>query len=317
MSNKTHKNTRTYPLSQQLLVKKSQRRVETTQILRYHSALYFNELALMTKHNATQPIGIFDSGIGGLTVAKAIVQHLPNENLVYFGDTAHLPYGDKSAATIQAYSVKIAHMLLQQQCKLIMIACNSASTAAFELIKEYVGSKATVMNVVDPTIQLLGDKYAHKHIGLIGTRQTVNSNVYKKKIDNLNRGIQLTSLPTNLLASAIEEFGNNGVTDSLVEEYLSHHSIQNVDALVLACTHYPVVKKKIADFFQQRIEIIDPSQTVADAVKTSLEQNKLLNPQLTKGTKNFYVSDYTESFATGTKIFFDEDIKLEHYPLWD
>src|SRR5208282_5693846 len=98
------------------------------------------------------PIGIFDSGIGGLTVAHAIVKRLPHENIIYFGDTAHLPYGDKSAATIQAYSVKIAHMLLQQQCKLIMIACNSASTAAYELIKESVGSQAIVMNVVDPLI---------------------------------------------------------------------------------------------------------------------------------------------------------------------
>src|SRR5579864_2750568 len=101
---------------------------------------------------SNHPIGIFDSGIGGLTVARAVTHVLPHEDIVYFGDTAHLPYGDKSSATIQAYSVKIAHMLLQQNCKLILIACNSASTAAYELIKEYVASKALVMNVVDPTI---------------------------------------------------------------------------------------------------------------------------------------------------------------------
>jgi glutamate racemase len=270
----------------------------------------------MTKHSSTRPIGIFDSGIGGLTVAHAIVNQMPNENIIYFGDTAHLPYGDKSPATIQAYSVKIAHMLLQQQCKLILIACNSASTAAFELIKEYVASKAIVMNVVDPTVHFLRDHYAHKKIGLIGTRQTVNSNVYKKKIDNLNRGIELISHPTNLLASAIEEFGNNGVTDSLVEEYLSHTALQDIDALLLACTHYPVVKNKIADFFQHKIHIIDPSDAVAHAVKIELEQKKLLNIN-GKGIKSFYVSDYTESFAAGTKIFFQEDIKLEHYPLWE
>ncbi len=270
----------------------------------------------MTKHSPTQPIGIFDSGIGGLTVAHAIVKHMPHENIIYFGDTAHLPYGDKSSATIQAYSVKIAHMLLQQQCKLILIACNSASTAAFELIKEYVASKAIVMNVVDPTILFLRDHYAHKRIALIGTRQTVNSNVYKKKIDNLNRGIELISHPTNLLASAIEEFGNNGVTDSLVEEYLSHASLKKIDALLLACTHYPVVKNKIAEFFQHKIDIIDPSDTVAHAVKEKLAETNLLN---SKGSsqKKFYISDYTESFATGTKIFFQEEIKLEHYPLWE
>ncbi len=139
-------------------------------------------------------------------MTEAIVRKLPHENIVYFGDTAHLPYGDKSPATIQAYSVKIAHLLLQQQCKLIMIACSSASTAAYELVKEYVGSKAIVMNVVDPVIPFLGERYAHQRIGLIGTRQTVNSNIYKKKLDHLNRGIELKTRATNLLASAIEEF---------------------------------------------------------------------------------------------------------------
>src|SRR5476649_585550 len=127
----------------------------------------------MTQHTAAQPIGIFDSGIGGLTVAHAIVKHLPHENIIYFGDTAHLPYGDKSTAAIQAYAIKIAHMLLQQECKLILIACNSASAAAYDLVKEYIGSKAVVMNVIDPTVRLLKEKYAEKRIGLIGTRQTV------------------------------------------------------------------------------------------------------------------------------------------------
>lgn len=270
----------------------------------------------MTKHSPSQPIGIFDSGIGGLTVARAIVHLMPHENIIYFGDTAHLPYGDKSAATIQAYSIKIAHMLLQQQCKLILIACNSASTAAYELIKEYVGSKAIVMNVIDPTIHLLANHYAHKHVGLIGTRQTVNSNVYKKKIDAQNRGIQLTSYVTNLLASAIEEFGNNGVIDSLLQEYLRHKEFEQLDALLLACTHYPVVKDKIERFFQHKIDIIDPSEAVAAAVKARLKEHHLLATGA-PGTKHFYVSDYTESFATGTKIFFPEDIKLEHYPLWE
>src|SRR3989338_4271134 len=114
-------------------------------------------------HSPNQPIGIFDSGIGGLTVAHALVKHLPNENIIYFGDTAHMPYGDKSTAAIQAYSIKIAHMLLQQECKLILIACNTASAAAYELVKEYVGSKAVVMNVIDPIIHLLKNEYAKKN----------------------------------------------------------------------------------------------------------------------------------------------------------
>ena len=269
-------------------------------------------------HLASQPIGIFDSGIGGLTVAHAIVKHLPKENIIYFGDTAHMPYGDKSTAAIQAYAIKIAHMLLQQECKLILIACNSASAAAYELVKEYIGSKAIVMNVIDPVINLLKDQYVKKNVALIGTRQTVNSHIYKKKIDDLKSGVSLTSHATNLLASAIEEFGssNSEVIDVLLKVYLSHADLKNIDALVLACTHYPVIKDRIKQHFQSSVTLIDASDTVAQAVKKQLEKNNLLNPN-GNSNKHFYVSDYTESFAANAKLFFDDDVKLEHYPLWD
>lgn len=271
-------------------------------------------------HSPTQPIGIFDSGIGGLTVAHALVNSLPHENIIYFGDTAHLPYGDKSTAAIQAYAVKIAHMLLQQECKLILIACNSASAAAYELVKEYIASKAIVMNVIDPVVRFLKDQYSTKRIGLIGTRQTVNSHIYKKKIDDLNTGITLSSYATNLLASAIEEFGNHRVIDSLLEVYLAQPNLRNVDALVLACTHYPIIKERILQHYQQlnhgSVDIIDSSEIVAHAVKRQLEKNNLLNANGTS-IKHFYVSDYTESFAANAKLFFGEEITLEHYPLWD
>jgi glutamate racemase len=269
-------------------------------------------------HSPLQPIGIFDSGIGGLTVAHAVVKHLPKENIIYFGDTAHLPYGDKSTAAIQAYSIKIAHMLLKQECKLILIACNSASAAAYELVKEYVGSKAVVMNVIDPVIQLIKEQYAKKHIGLIGTRQTVNSHIFKKKLDDVKRGISLNSHATNLLASAIEEFGNkpNRVIDALLTDYLANPGLQNIDALVLACTHYPIIKDQIKKHCKSSVAIIDPSVIVAEAVRKQLEKNNLLNDN-GASQKHFYVSDYTESFAENAKMFFGENVKLEHYPLWD
>lgn len=269
-------------------------------------------------HLPTQPIGIFDSGIGGLTVTNAIVKLLPNENIVYFGDTAHLPYGDKSTSAIQAYAVKIAHMLLQQECKLILIACNSASAAAYELVKEYIGSKAIVMNVIDPVVHVLKEQYAKKKVGLIGTRQTVNSHIYKKKLDALKRGISLTSHATNLLASAIEEFGDNGngVIDALLNTYLKEPSLQEIDALVLACTHYPVIKERIKQHCGNGVDLIDPSEIIAQAVKKQLEKNNLLNPGTTP-SKHFYLSDYTESFANHARLFFGSEVKLEHYPLWD
>ena len=136
----------------------------------------------MISNHTNKPIGVFDSGIGGLTVAHAIQQRLPNEQLVYFGDTAHLPYGDKSEAAIQAYSIKIADVLLAYQCKVIVIACNSASSAAYELLKAYVGSKAHVIDVINPMVQVVNRTMANKKIGLIGTKRTVQSGVYASKL---------------------------------------------------------------------------------------------------------------------------------------
>src|SRR4028118_1518216 len=116
---------------------------------------------------SSRPIGIFDSGIGGLTVAQAITEVLPEENMIYFGDTAHLPYGDKSTAAIQAYSVKICDLLLRENCKLILIACNSASAAAYDLTREYIASKAKVLNVIDPTVAYVGERFGGSAVGLI------------------------------------------------------------------------------------------------------------------------------------------------------
>ncbi len=267
--------------------------------------------------NSQLPIGIFDSGIGGLTVAHAVKKHLPHEHIVYFGDTAHLPYGDKSAAAIQAYSIKICDMLLQQRCKLIIIACHSASTAAYDLVKEYVASKAKVIDVVDPVIEHIRDHYANKKIGVIGTRQTIHSNIYKKKIDELNKDIETCSLATPLLVPMIEEgFANNQIMEHLIADYLQQPILQNIDGLMLACTHYPLIKKQIDTFYQQKVKLIDSADIVAHAAKTYLTTQNLLNHEATPQYK-FYVSDYTDSFEASTRIFFPETIHLEHYPLWE
>ena len=153
--------------------------------------------------NKTHPIGIFDSGIGGLTVARAIRKQLPNEKIIYFGDTAHLPYGDKSTEAIQSYAIKICNLLLEHQCKVIVIACNSASAAAYALVKAYVGSKAKIINVIDPTVNYISQKYSNKKVGVIGTRKTINSDVYAHKITAKNNTIEVASLATPLLAPMI------------------------------------------------------------------------------------------------------------------
>lgn len=267
--------------------------------------------------DSTAPIGIFDSGIGGMTVASAVTRLLPNENTIYFGDTAHLPYGDKSTASIQAYAIKICNMLLQQNCKLILIACNSASAAAFELVREYVGSKAKVLNVIDPVVDYIKEHYEGKTIGLIGTKQTVLSNVYKKKVDALNKNIHLKSLATPLLAPMIEEgFFDNNISESIIDSYLSDQSLEGIEALILGCTHYPLIKNQICKYYENDVEVLDTSEIVAHSLRAWLEQHYLVNEKGT-GKRQFYVSDYTLSFEQSTNIFFGQQIQLEHYPLWE
>ncbi|MEJ8755933.1 glutamate racemase [Pontibacter sp. H259] len=271
----------------------------------------------MEKDKRYLPIGIFDSGIGGLTVAQALINVLPNEKLIYFGDTAHLPYGDKSTAAIQAYSVKICDLLLKQQCKVILIACNSASAAAYELVKEYVGSKAKVLNVIDPIVSYIGKTYPGKTIGLIGTKQTVNSNVYRKKVDALGLDIDLKSHATPLLAAMIEEgFFNDTISESVIHTYLSDPDLANIEALILGCTHYPLIKQQIENYYKEEVDVLDASQIVAQHVKTYLEQHNLASDKLT-GDHHFYVSDFTRSFEESTRIFFKRQVHLEHYPLWE
>jgi glutamate racemase len=272
----------------------------------------------MSQH-ASQAIGVFDSGIGGLTLAKALTQYLPNESIVYFGDTAHAPWGDKSAAAIQAYSIKICDMLLQQGCKLILIACNSASAAAHELVKEYVGRKAVVVDVIDPMIDYLAGNYVNKTIGLIGTKQTIYSNIYRKKLDQRGVNIQLHALATPLLVPLIEEgaAANQAIMMEAIKSYLSEPSLQVVDALVLGCTHYPLIKQHIQKFYGDEAVIIDSITIVAELVKHLLEKNGLLSEGITAPQKKFYVSDYTAAFSTLARLFFKGPVSLEKYPLWE
>jgi glutamate racemase len=267
-------------------------------------------------HNS-RPIGIFDSGIGGLTLASQLSKLLPGEDLIYFGDTAHLPYGDKSTAAIQAYSVKISQFLLDRGVKAILIACNSASAAAYELVKEYVGTKAMVFNVIDPVVDFLSVQYPGEKIGLIGTKQTVNSGIFAKKLAESGSGIDLSSLATPLLAPMIEEgFFNNKISLSIIEEYLRNPVLNDISAIVLACTHYPLIASQIAGFYQEKVAIVDSSRIVASQVKESLAGAGLLNTQA-EGKKVFYVSDFTAAFENATQIFFGNKLHLEHFPLWD
>ncbi len=263
------------------------------------------------------PIGIFDSGIGGLTVAHAISKLLPKESIVYFGDTAHLPYGDKSEASIQAYSIKIADVLLKKGCKVIVIACNSASSAAYELLKEYVRGDAEIINVIDPMVELVLTQFANKKVGLIGTKRTIQSGIYSRKISEADKNINLVSLATPLLVPMIEEgFFNNKISHDIIEKYLTDSTLNNIDALILGCTHYPLIKNEISSFYSRRVNLLDSSEVVALALMNYLTRKDLLsNASFPK--HQFLVSDYTDSFAASTRIFFHEEVHLVKHPLWN
>ena len=227
--------------------------------------------------SSSSPIGIFDSGVGGLTVAHAVSDLLPEEQLIYFGDSAHLPYGDKSAATIQAYSIKICDILLERGCKVILIACNSASSAAYELIKAYVGSKTQVLSVIDPVVDYVAKNYSNRKIGLIGTKHTIGSGVYDYQIKVKNSSIEVGSLATPLLVPMIEEgFHNDNISEAIISEYVKNAALENIEGLILGCTHYPLIKKEIKSHLDSSVEIIDSAQIVAKALKAYLEHQSWL-----------------------------------------
>ena len=200
-------------------------------------------------NNAQASIGLFDSGIGGLTVASAILEQLPNESLVYFGDTAHLPYGDKSADTIRYFAKTISAFLLSKECKIIVIACNTASSVAFDLLEKMAGDKAYVFNVIDAVVEEIIQK-KYKKVGIIGTKPTIESRAHQTLLSLSKPSQKIVTMATPLLAPMIEEgFFNNSISQTIVNSYLGNWRFKSIDALVLACTHYPLIKKEILKLF--------------------------------------------------------------------
>lgn len=269
-------------------------------------------------NNAHAPIGLFDSGIGGLTVANAILRELPNESLIYFGDTAHLPYGDKSADTIRYYTKTIGAFLLSKDCKIIVIACNTASSVAFEMLENMAGDKAHVFNVIDAVVdEIIARKY--KKVGVIGTLGTIHSNAYFNKITHKDATVSVHQLATPLLAPMIESgFVDGHISNLVIEEYLNATELQDIDTLVLACTHYPLIKREIEEYYRKKnrqVEVLATNEIVAKHIKKFMIEHGLINYEK-KGHHAFYVSDYTESFEKTTQLFYKESIHLIHLPLF-
>ena len=270
----------------------------------------------LSKNISSNSIGIFDSGIGGLTVANAIQKVLPNESLIYFGDTAHLPYGDKSPDSIKYYGIRICQFLLERKCKMIVIACNTASALAYETVKDFVNGKVPVINVIDPVVEKIINNKNLKKVGVIGTKGTIKSDIYPKRIKARSKSIEVSSLATPLLAPMIEEgFFNNKISRSIISSYLSSRKLAKIDTLILACTHYPLIRPEVDEFYKKKINIIDTAGVVADNVKHVLTEKNLLSKKK-KPKHHFYVSDFTKSFEESTHFFFTDKIHLEKVDFW-
>ena len=244
--------------------------------------------------NNNLPIGVFDSGVGGLTVLSKLNAALPQENFIYFGDTAHVPYGNKSKETIEKYCLNIVRFLNAQKAKLIIIACNTASAIALKTIQE--NTDIPVLNVIDPCIEVAVNNTKTNHIGVIGTKTTISSQAYVEKIHAINKNIVVYSKECPLFVPIIEEsLSNHSIANSAAKLYLKKIP-KEVDTLILGCTHYPLIKKTIQNSISSKISILDSSIVVADYVKEYMVKNSLLNSEFLKGENSFYISDDVEKF---------------------
>ena len=261
-------------------------------------------------------IGIFDSGIGGLTVANAIFKKLPKENLIYFGDTAHLPYGDKSESLIKSFSIQIANFLIaEKQCKAIVIACNTASAVAYEYLRDKHKGAIPILNVIDPIIEAIVKDETIKKVGLIATQTTINSGVYQEKLQRRKPDIKVEVMATPLLVPMIEEgYANDNISHAVIENYLKNNKFKDIDALILGCTHYILIKDEINEYFNRKVKLFDSTDILANKLERILDKEELLSKKKTK-ENHFYVSDLTKGFQKSASRFFGDEINLELYKI--
>ncbi len=255
-----------------------------------------------------RPIGIFDSGVGGLTVAIALKEILPRESFIYFGDIQHVPYGDKSRKTIIGYSENATRFLSSQNCKIIVMACNTASAIAFQaLTKKF--PQTIILNIIDPVVKYVAASINGK-VGIIATRATIRSNFYKNRLQELNSKLELVSATAPLLVPIIEKgFINTDISKRAILQYLGQSKFDKISALILGCTHYSLIEKEIKQYLEDKTKIINSPELVAKELRRILMRNKLLN-SATKVEYKFYVSNKSPVFSQIARMFFGEEINL-------
>lgn len=241
------------------------------------------------------PIGVFDSGIGGLTVAAALRELLPAENIFYIGDTARVPYGGKSRETIERYSREIGGMLLTEDAKVIVVACNTASALGIPAMREKFVTP--IVGVIDPGARAAVAATRNGRVGVIGTRATIYSRAYERAIQALEKKVTVISSPCPLFVPMIEEgWIDDGVTDQVIRRYLEPMIRDEIDTLVLGCTHYPLLRTALQRFVGPNITLVDSAQNCALAVKDLLKTDRLSAPKANIGRLNVALTDHSTPF---------------------
>lgn len=256
-----------------------------------------------------KPIGIFDSGIGGLTVAKAVISRLPNESIIYIGDTARVPYGTRSKEIITKFALELTRFLLAQEVKILVVACNTISATCLEEIKTL--SSVPVLDVITPAVNKIVNLTKTNSVGVIGTRATVNSKAYEKRIQKLNPSITVHAKACPLFVPIAEEgLGESDIARLVAKDYLSSFNNCNIDVLHLGCTHFPLLKKVIREIINSNIHIIDSASPTAEELERILLLRDIQSEK-SLAKHSFFVTDAPERIKEVAGLFFGEDISQD------
>ena len=255
-----------------------------------------------------KPIGVFDSGIGGLTVVKRIAANLPEENIVYFGDTARVPYGSKSNATVIEYSLEDAKFLMQKNVKAIVVACNTASSVAMDELRK--NFDVPIIGMIEPGAKTAIKTTKNNRIGVIGTRATISNKAYSTKIKELNPEIKVFETACPLFVPLAEEgWIEHKATFEIAEEYLKELREKSIDTLVLGCTHYPILSKVIQKVIGNDVTLVDSGVVAAEMIRNELDRTDLHTNSYSLGNQELYVSDIPTKFREVAELFLGKPVK--------
>lgn len=264
------------------------------------------------------PIGVFDSGVGGLTVVKEIMNQIPGETIIYFGDTARLPYGSKSKETITTYTRQIVRFLLAKDVKAIVVACNTASAFALETVKAEVN--VPMLGVVKPGARVAAETTKNGKIGVIGTEGTIRSGIYNEFLSKTNPQVKVYGKACPLFVPLVEEgLIDDPITMEMARRYIGELLQFDIDTLVLGCTHYPLLRKTIRKVVGDQIELVNPAYETAKSLKEILAERSLENDCVRKTDHRFYVSDGAEKFKRFAnsilpcEVLETKDVNIENY----